>query len=147
MATAPTSATSSRRAQRSDAGVGLVGTLAGVTVFLVLLLFAVQVLLNLYATSVVTAAAFDAARDVASAGGDAAAVPRAEAKARDVLGRYADAVAFEWTVPSGDDVVLHVHAENRMFTFAGLDLGALQTVDRTVRARIECFRSETNECE
>jgi hypothetical protein len=118
-----------------------------VTVFLVLLLFAVQVLLNLYATSVVTAAAFDAARDVASAGGDPAAVTRAETKARDVLGRYAGDVAFEWTVPSGDDVVLHVHAENRMFSFAGLRLDALQIVDRTVRARIECFRSEANECE
>jgi hypothetical protein len=147
VATARTSAASSRPSSPSDAGVGLVGTLAGVTVFLVLLLFAVQVLLNLYATSVVTAAAFDAARDVATAGGDPAAVSRAEAKARDVLGRYADEVAFEWTVPSGDDVVLHVHAENRMFVFAGLRLDPLHTVERTVRARIECFRSETNGCE
>jgi hypothetical protein len=144
--TARTSAASSRRSP-PDAGAGLVGTLAGVTVFLVLLLFAVQVLLNLYATSVVTAAAFDAARDVAAAGGDPAAVSRAAAKARDVLGRYAREVAFEWTVPSGDDVVLHVHAQNRMFSLAGLRVDALQTVDRTVRARIECFRSEANSCE
>jgi hypothetical protein len=120
-----------------------------VAVFLVLLLFAVQVLLNLYATSVVTAAAFDAARDVASAGGDLTSVDIAEAKARDVLGRYADRVSFEWTVPDakGDDVVLHVRAENRVFSFPGLSIEPLQVVDRTVRARIECFRSEEGACE
>jgi hypothetical protein len=142
--TAPTSV----RSRAVDAGVGLVGTLAGVSVFLVLLLFAVQVLLNLYATSVVTAAAFDAARDVASAGGDPAAVAAAEAKARDVLGRYAEQVSFDWTVPDGSDVRLHVHAENRLFSFAGVTIEPLQTVDRTVRARIECFRSvEDGGCE
>ncbi len=147
MPTAPTSAPTSSRRHRPDRGVGLVGTLAGVSVFLVLLLFAVQVLLNLYATSVVTAAAFDAARDAASAGGGAGAVADAEAKARDVLGRYADAVSFEWTVPDGDDVVLHVRAENRLFSFFGLRIDPLQRVDRTVRARIECFRSEAGTCE
>lgn len=142
--TVRTSATSSR-----DDGVGVIGTLAGVAVFLVLLLFAVQVLLNLYATSAVTAAAFDAARDVASAGGDVASVAAAEAKARDVLGRYADRVSFDWTVPDadGDDVVLHVRAENRLFSLPGLSISPLQVVDRTVRARIECVRSEEGACD
>lgn len=141
MATARTSVPS-----RPDAGAGLVGTLAGVAVFLVLLLFAVQVLLNLYATSVVTAAAFDAAREVAAAGGDRRAVAAAEAKAREVLGRYASAVTFEWTVPAGEDVVVRVRAENRLFAFPGLSIEPLQVVDRTVRARIECVRTETGVC-
>jgi hypothetical protein len=145
--TARTSATSSDR--RADAGAGLVATLAAVAAFLVLLLFATQVLLHLYATSVVTATAFDAARDVASAGGDAAAVDAAEARARDVLGRYADDVSFAWTVPDGDgdDVALHVHAENRLFTFPGLPLRPLDVIDRTVRVRIECVRAEIGTCE
>ena len=42
------------------------GTFAGVLVFLVFLLFAVQLLFNLYATSAVTAAGLDAARVVAA---------------------------------------------------------------------------------
>ena len=141
MATARTSVPSS-----PDAGAGLVGTVAGVAVFLVLLLFAVQVLLNLYATSVVTAAAFDAAREVAAAGGDRRAIDAAEAKARAVLGRYASAVTFEWAVPAGGDVVVRVRAENRLFSFPGLSIEPLQVVDRTVRARIECVRTEAGAC-
>lgn len=114
--------------------------------FLVLLLFCVQVLFNLYATSVVTAAAYDAARAVAHRGGDEAAVGEAEAAARAVLGRYGDRVAFDWDL-SDRDVVLRVRAENRMFAFPGVTLDALQTVDRTVRARVECVRTEEGTCE
>lgn len=47
---------------RGEAGTGTVGTVVGVLMFLVLLLFASQLLLHLYATSVVNAAAFDALR-------------------------------------------------------------------------------------
>lgn len=132
---------------RDERGAGLIGTLAGVTVFLVLLLFAVQVLFNLYAKSVITGAAFDAARMVASEGGDIAAVEPAEAHARDVLGRYGRRVEFDWSRSTANDVVLRVRAENRMFSFAGVGIDALQTVDRTVRARVECLRSEAGACD
>ena len=109
-------------------------------VFLVLLLFAVQVLYNLYATSVVTAAAFDAAHQVADAGGDESAQPDALDHAHRVLGRYYDKVSFDWAGSDDQLVQLHVHAENRNFAFAGLRLDALQVIDRTVKVRVECFR-------
>jgi len=62
-------------------------------VFLLLLLFASQVLFDLYARSVVTAAAYDAARIVAGAdadgGADRQAVTDAESTARAQLGARA----------------------------------------------------------
>ena len=140
-AATPVAATTSAT-DGGERGAGLLPTVAGVAVFLVLLLFAVQVLLNLYATSVVTGAAYDAARTVAATGGDPMAVEGAEDHARSVMGRYGDRVEFEWDV-AGDDVVLHVSAENRMFAFPG----GVQRLDRTVRARIECVRTEDGACE
>lgn len=122
---------------------------AGVTVFLVLLLFAVQVLTNLYATSAVTAAAYDAARAVASfpdGANRAAAAASAEERAREVLGRFGDRVTFEWDVTGDRFVVLHVRADNHTARFAGLPLDAVSTVDRTVRARVECFRGADGAC-
>lgn len=121
-------------APATERGSGLLSTLAGITVFLVLLLFALQVLVNLYCSSVVTAAAFDAARQVASnPAGETDAIARAQ--------RLAGPKA-EFQVQVADDVVaVHVHAENKNFFFGGLNLSALQTVDRTVRVRRECFRS------
>jgi len=119
----------------ADRGAGLIGTIAGVTVFLAFLLFAVQLLFNLYATSAVTAAAYDAARVVAgSAGGD---VARAEDHARQVLGRYAERVTFQWSVDA-DTVALRVTAENPIFLLPAVG-GAVgfDEIDRTVRVRVE----------
>ena len=119
----------------ADRGAGLIGTIAGVTVFLAFLLFAVQLLFNLYATSAVTAAAYDAARVVAgSAGGD---VTRAENHARQVLGRYADRVSFDWSINS-DTVALRVRARNPTFLLPALG-GAVgfDEIDRTVQVRVE----------
>jgi hypothetical protein len=56
-----------------ETGTGLVGSVAGFAVFLVLLLLAAQVMFDLYARSAVTAAAFDAATKVA--GYDVATLP------------------------------------------------------------------------
>ena len=53
----------SRGDLRADRGAGLVSAVAGVVAFLAFLFFAVQLLYNLYATSVVTATAYDAARE------------------------------------------------------------------------------------
>jgi hypothetical protein len=119
-----------------EAGVGLVGSLAGVTAFLVLLLFAVHLVLNLYATSVVTAAAFDAARVVAGADGDEAA---AERQARELLDGYApDELSFEWR--TGPDVVeLRVVARHPT-SLLPAGIVPFQEVDRTVRVRVERFR-------
>ena len=106
-----------------------------------LLLFTVQALFNLYATSVVTAVAYDAARRVAGADGGPGSVAQAETAARQSLGRYADRVAFDWSATDQDTVVLAVHAENpHMLLPALAGPMAFDEIDRTVRVRVERFR-------
>lgn len=132
---------------RDEGGAGLVGTFAGVVVFIVFLLFAVQLLFNLYATSAVTAAGLDAARVVAgqqvdhsSAAAVQAARQRAEAKARSVLGRYGDRVSFDWSV-DGDLVRLRLRVTNPRLLLGGLDRAiGFDTIDRTVKVRVERYR-------
>ena len=128
----------SRTSTRSDeSGAGLIGSIVGVTVFLTLLLFAVQLALNLFATSAVSAVAWDAAREVAHDGEP----ERAEQRARSILDRYEERggrLSFEWDVSRDDVVVLRVVAErepllaNIRFPF--------QRVERTVTVRWERFR-------
>ena len=108
-----------------DAGVGAVSSLVGVTVFLLLLLFAVQLTLNLYATSAVTSVAFDAARSVAATDGDLSARNAAEAHARTVLDRFEEdggRLEFAWDVTRPDVVVLDVQLDG------GQGLEVLQAV-------------------
>lgn len=130
-----------------ERGAGLIGLIGGVTVFLGLLLFAVQLLVNLYATEALTTAAYDAARAVASGDVDhedpsavVAAEARAEATAARVLGAYGDSVLFDWTVDAAS-VRLRVQATNPRFVLPVLG-GALgfDTVDRTVTVRVESWR-------
>ena len=113
--------------------------------FLVLLLFATQVLLNLYATSVVSAATFDAARSVAAAGGSDAARGTADEQLRKTLGRFYDRAHFDWSIED-DVVVLHVHADDHHFFYRGWPLDPVETIDRTVRVRVECFRTALGGC-
>jgi hypothetical protein len=118
----------------------VISSIFGLCTVLVLLLFAVQVVYDLYATSAVTAAAYDAARVVAGADGGPAATTVAEEGARDALGRYGERVRFTWTL-DGDVVQLHVVARNPGFLPESLrrPLG-VDTVDRTVRVRTERLR-------
>jgi hypothetical protein len=131
-----------------DRGSGLFSTLAGVLVFLAFLLFAVQLLTNLYATSAATSAAFDGARQVAghrSATDDPAATARAradaEARMRSELGRFGEQVTFDWSGSDADMVALRVRARAPRFLLPGLarPLGFDQ-IDRTVRVRREVDR-------
>jgi hypothetical protein len=118
-----------------------------VTVFLTLLLLAVHIVLNLYATSVVTAVAFDAARVVAGSDGGRAAEEVAEGQARAALGRYEEDgdLDFAWRYVSTDgdgvpDVVeLRVVAVHPTALLAHLHV-PFQRVDRVVRVRLERFR-------
>lgn len=130
-----------------EAGAGLLGPIIGVTVFLVLLLFAVHLVLNLYGTSVVTAAAFDAARLRAGGAGAEVSEGEAERHVLELLGAYrADGrLELSWRYPDTDgdgapDVVaLRVVAEHPTNLVAGLDL-PLQRVDRTITVRMERLR-------
>jgi hypothetical protein len=83
-------------------------------VFLVLLLFAVQLALNLYATSAVTSVAFDAARQVAGSAGGPSSAADAEARARRVLDRFESGggrLVFVWDTSRADVLALTVEAE------------------------------------
>jgi hypothetical protein len=138
------SRTTSTRSADGEEGAGLLSTLVGVTAFLVLLLFAVHVVLNLYAASTVTAVAFDAAREVAGADAGPGAQAAAEARARHVLGRSGqpDVLRLSWAYPSTDGdgepdlVELRVVAESPSAFLPGVDL-PLASVDRTIRVRLE----------
>lgn len=120
----------------------MISSLVGVVVFLLFVLFAVQVLYGLYATSVVSAIAFDAAKVVAGAdhGRGAAALDRAEAAARSKLGPYARDVAFAWRVDD-ESVRLTVQAVRPSFLPRALTgpVG-LDDIERTVRVRTERLR-------
>jgi hypothetical protein len=131
---------SGSRSGRDERGGGPISAWFGFVVFLGLLLFAVQVLYNLYATSIVTSVAFDAARRVAAVEGGTGAVGAAEAEARQALGRYGERVSFEWAV-DGEVVALWVRATNPCFLLpAHAAPVAFGDIDRTVRVRVERFR-------
>ena len=128
-----------------ERGTGLIGTVAGVTAFLVLLLFASQVLVNLYATTTVTAAAFDAARIVAGGDGGEGSEREAEASARRLLGKAGESAEFAWRWVDRDGDATHDHVELRVRAdsparlLPRLDL-PFQTIERTVVVRAERFR-------
>jgi hypothetical protein len=131
----------SSRSADSERGGGPISTWFGFLVFLTLLLFAVQALFNLYAASVVTAVAYDAARQVAGAEGGLSSASTAEAGARRALGRYADRVTFDWSGSDGEAAVLRVQARNPHVLLPALaGPVAFDQVDRTVRVRVESFR-------
>ena len=125
----------------------MVSSIVGVTAFLVLLLFAVQLVLNLYATSTVTAAAFDGARIVAGAHGGATAEAEAEAHIRSLLSRYAAAgrLDLHWSYrdtdaePGPDVVALTVDADHPTRLLAVFPI-PYQHVERTITVRMERLR-------
>ena len=87
---------------RTEDGVGTISTVLGVTMVLAFLLLAAHVLLHLYATSVFSAAAYDAAR---LASGTQASSPRvAAAHGRALLGSFADNVSTFEVAVDGDVV-------------------------------------------
>lgn len=132
---------------RSQAGTALVGTVAGVAVFIILLLFAVQLLVNLYATTTVTAAGLDAARLAASkdvdhtdAGAVAAARTRAEARFRSLMGEAAEGAVLTWA-DDADSVRLSVALDTP--TILPRSLGgivAFGRIERTFEVHVEELR-------
>jgi hypothetical protein len=125
-----------------ESGAGLLSTAAGVVVFLVFLLFAVQLLFGLYSSSTVTAVANDAATRAASA--DAPPLSVIEAEARSSLGEVGKTATFEWGVDDSDGdgaldtIVLEVVARPPRFIppSIGGSIG-LDEVRRIVRVRSE----------
>ena len=110
---------------------------------MLLLVAAIQILFNLYATSMVTAAAVDAARTVA--GHDAAldrcgAIVAAETRLLDDLGSYSERgeLTLDWVCNDSDVVQLRVRARHPSILPAVLQgLSGLGSIDRTVEVRVE----------
>jgi len=132
--------------EQPERGSGLIGTVAGITVFLAFLLFAVQLLVNLFSASVVTSAAYDAARRVAVGGEhppSAASLAAVEELARGLIGTPGDDAVLTWDLTDPDVVALRVEVVNPRVLLGGLG-GALgfDTVDRTVRVRTERSQDE-----
>ena len=122
----------------SEHGTSIVGTFVGFLIFMTLLLFSVQVLVRLYATSTLTAAAARAAQQVAEAPDPTAAAPAAEAAARQQLGSFgATRTRFDWLEVDGQQVVLEVRGESPTFLPLPADWSA---ISRTVTFRTERFR-------
>lgn len=123
-----------------ERGSGPIGSLIGVTVVLVFLLFAAHVLAQLATRSMVQAVAFDAARIVSGAAG-AGQVAAAQGQAEALLGRLGEHTTFEWLALGPDVVALRVAADapvmlpDRFAAAMGLD-----RIEHTVRVRVEDFR-------
>ncbi len=133
-------------ASRRQRGAGLFGMVAGFTVFMLLLVAAVQVLFNLYATTVVTGAALDAARQVAGYDNvtDRCAATRvAEGAFLRRLGDYSrrGAATLAWTCSDPEVVRVTVRAQHPTILPAGLaGLAGLGRLQRTVEVRVEDMR-------
>lgn len=128
-------------ARVDERGTGVIGTVMGTGAFLLLLLFAVQVLVGLYTRSVVGAAAYDAAKAVAGSDGGPASRVDAERNARAQLGGYGAQVRFSWAGSDQDVVRLTATGPRRSFLPAALTGPAgLGDVERRVTVRREVFR-------
>lgn len=129
---------------RDQSGTGLIGTVAGVTAFLFLLLFSVQVAATLHARSVTTAAGYDAARSVAAATVDhddpvavGRAVREAEARFRDLLGALGDDADLVWDLSDGSvRLRVAVVAPSVLPTGIG-DATGLRRIERSFVVRTE----------
>jgi hypothetical protein len=134
-----------------ESGQGLIPTVFGFAVVLLLLLLAVQVVFDLYARSVVTSSAVDAVRSVTDFSSSQAYDPTSatpnpsevEAEARAVdraeagLGGYARATTFTWLPASAGEVELRVSFKVSGTSFSLASLPLLNSFTRTVRARVE----------
>lgn len=131
----------------ADRGTGIFATSASLLAFLLLLLFACQVIFGLYARTTLTAVASDAARQAARAGITDERDPRLStiaAEARDRLGRYGEqatitAQPVDTGGRAGPDIIeVRVSADLPTLLPERWSLGGGR-VERTYRARIEQF--------
>jgi hypothetical protein len=115
-----------------------VDTTVGFLIFLTLLLFSAQLLVRLYASSVLASAASHAAEEVAYSPDPPGEVPLAEAEARRQLGSFGGPrTSFSWGPLDGDQVVLRVTGHTP--ALVPFD-GGWATISRTVTVRVERFR-------
>lgn len=136
--------------RRDDRGTGVFATSFAFTVFLIMLLFTVQLLFGLYVRTTVTAVASDLARDAANEGppaleGDRRAFYEAEARRR--LGDYGDRAEFEFSLVDADadgtpdTVAVAVDADLPTLLPSRWIPASPTSFSRTMRARLETFQA------
>lgn len=146
------------RANVGEEGHSLISSLFGVLLFLVLLLFAVQVTTHLYATTVVTTATFDTARLVSGSrslatGQVAPQVAACLAPGEDELRRANDHLAgllgalwseggtADWAATTSDRVAVTVSVPTPARIIGGIGVVAgLDRITRTISLARECVR-------
>lgn len=139
LARRPFRAASSDALQTSERGAGTVSTFAGAVVFLAFLLLATHVLVGLYATSVVTTSALDAAQTVARSSNRQSMVASADARLHNRVGGLKH-VSTNWEI-TDERVGLHVTASRpSILPPALLKSTNLTSIDRTVWVRSEKLR-------
>jgi hypothetical protein len=116
---------------RAERGAGLISMALGLFFFFGFLVFAVNVTYNLYATSVITSLALDAAHDVAER--DGLSPSEAEAEFSEHVGGD---VEFSISV-NGDTVQATVLWETRSLLPQISSARAFGVIDRTFEVRVE----------
>ncbi len=124
---------------RDERGTGIVGSFFGAVVFLAFLALAAHTLVSLYATSVVTAVAWDDARRVSRAPNDAAVVASAEDDLHNRLRGFHD-VTVQWQ-SNPEEVGLSVGVKRPVLLPRALVANAgFDRIQRTVWVREERLR-------
>ncbi|MDZ7673927.1 MAG: hypothetical protein U5K30_02495 [Acidimicrobiales bacterium] len=135
--------------RRDDRATGVFGTSFAFTVFLIILLFTVQLLFGLYVRTTVTAVASDLAQDAANEGPAAVEDDRRafyEAEARRRLGGYGDHAEFDFSLVDTDadgtldTVAVAVEADLPTLLPARWIPSSPTSFSRTMRARLETFQ-------
>jgi len=132
---------------QAERGSGVVGLSAGCLVFLLLMFFAVQLLFNLYATSMVVSEAHRAAHTVASFRGGPdrclRSAPVAERAFRNALGAYGSAghAQLRWNCTDPGIVEVTVIADHPSILPSRIGgIQSLTHVERTIQIRVERFQ-------
>jgi hypothetical protein len=135
--------------ERSDGGIGVISSVAGLLVFLLFLLLAAQVLINLFATSTVRATLNDAAARAASTGrsGATADLAHLAAEAEASLGGMGDRTTIDLSYVDDDGDGLHDVVAGRAVAvppgFIPRSIGGMfgfDVIDVSVRVRVERLR-------
>ena len=128
-----------------ERGAGVFSMAIGLMMFLLLLTFSVNLLYNLYTTSVISSLAIEAARDVAEFDGSdpSAGIGAAEMEFRSEV---ANATFFELRVVNdavlGDTVEAEITWASRSLFPALSNARAFGVIDRTFRVRVEQQQDE-----
>ena len=120
-----------------EAGTSPVTAVFGVAIFLGFLLLATQTLLHLYASSIVSSAAFDVARRAAAEDGGGCA--EVDQRVRGRLGGHAAGARVDCR-DDGDQLHLRVRAESPARLLAGFGDTGGRSIERTATVRIERVR-------